>query len=50
MFGWEPGAAPFPHEKIEKITDITYIGELEFVCHAKVHLQTPKSLWQLTGD
>ncbi|PPR19739.1 MAG: hypothetical protein CFH39_02566 [Alphaproteobacteria bacterium MarineAlpha10_Bin2] len=51
MSGWEPGPNPFPEEKIERITDLTYVGELNFVRHAKVHLdKPPKSLWQLTGD
>ena len=51
MSGWEPGDNPFPQEKIEKITGLSYAGELKFVRHAKVHLdKPPKSLWQLTGD
>ena len=50
MSGWEPGADPFPQEKIDKITGISYVGEMRFVRHAKAHLDTPKSLWQLTGD
>ena len=50
MSGWEPGADPFPQEKIVKITDLTHVGELKFVRHAKVHIDlTPKSLWQLAG-
>jgi hypothetical protein len=44
MSGWEPGATRFPQEKTEKIPNITYIGELVFAGHAKVHLHTPKSL------
>ena len=51
MSGWEPGPNPVPEEKIERITDLAYVGELNFVRHAKVHLdKPPKSLWQLTGD
>jgi len=50
MSGWEPGANPFPQEKIDKITGISYVGEMRFVRHAKAHLDTPKSLWQLTDD
>jgi hypothetical protein len=51
MSGWESGANPFPKEKIERISDIHYIGELKFICHATVHLdKTPRSLWQLSTD
>ncbi|MDA0229936.1 MAG: DUF1353 domain-containing protein [Proteobacteria bacterium] len=51
MSEWEPGADPFPQDKVEKITDLTYAGELSFVRHAKVHLdRPPNSLWQLAGD
>ena len=40
MSGWEPGADPFPQEKIDKITGISYVGEMRFVRHAKAHLDT----------
>ena len=48
---WRPGADPFPPEKIRKITALKYTGELQFVRHAKVHLdKPPRSLWQLSAD
>ena len=51
MSEWKPGTSPFPEGKVEKITGLAYIGELKFVCHAKVHLdKPPKSLWQLAAD
>ena len=41
MSGWEPGPNPVPEEKIERITDLTYVGELNFVRHAKAHPDKP---------
>ena len=51
MPNWEPGANPFPEGKIRRISDLSYIGELKFTRHAKVHLdRPPRSLWQLAAD
>ncbi len=51
MVVWNPGPSPFPHGRIDKISDFRYLDELHFVRHAQVHLdKTPRSLWQLAAD
>ena len=51
MAAWTPGPDPFPTGDIDRITDFTYLDELKFVRHAKVHVdETPRSLWQLASD
>ena len=51
MSEWEPGDNPFPEGKIERVSSLSYFGELKFVRHAKVHLdKPPTSQWQLAAD
>ena len=51
MPDWKPGPDPFPTGEIDEIADFTYLDELKFVRHAKVHVdKEPKSLWQLSAD
>ena len=47
---WDPGPNPFPDGEIDDITDFEFLDELNFVRHARIHVdKPPTSLWQVSA-